>query len=159
MLTKSQQLLLYLIELKGGHIDDKTKLAKYQYFTDFIHYAFNGSPVSQETTTIYKKQKQGPLSFSFTDDLETLKKLGFIKEDPKFHFKIIKEDYKFNLTESDKKTARFVIEKYGKLSFQELVNISHCQEPYLSAEKGAVIQYFTAFNLVDSYPDYEQFSN
>lgn len=158
MLTKSQQLLLYLIELKGGSVDDKTKLAKYQYFTDFIHYAFNKTPVSEEST-IYTKQKQGPLALSFTDDLETLKRLGFVKESPQYNFKMVKKDYKLQLSEKEKKTAKFVIDKYGKLNFQELIKVSHCQEPYLSAEKGAIIQYFTAFNLVDSYPDYGQFPN
>lgn len=158
MLTKSQQLLLYLIELKGGSVDDKTKLAKYQYFTDFIHYAFNNTSVSGKLI-IYTKQKQGPLSLSFSDDLEILKKTGFIKESPQYNFKIVKKGYKLNLSDKEKKTAKFVIDKYGKLSFNELIKISHCQEPYLSAEKGAIIQYFTAFNLVDSYPDYEQFPN
>jgi len=158
MLTKSQQLLLYLIELKGGAMDDKTKLAKYQYFADFIHYAFNRTPISEESTR-YTKQKQGPLALTFTEDLETLKSLGLIKEYPEFNFKIVKKDYKIDLSEKEKKTARFVIDKYGKLNFKELIDISHCQEPYLSTEKGAIIEFFTAYNLVDSYPDYEQFPN
>lgn len=158
MLTKSQQLLLYLIELKGGSVDDKTKLAKYQYFTDFIHYAFNNSPVS-EKSKIYTKQKQGPLARDFTDDLETLKSEGLVKEEPRFNFKIQEKGYQVSLSDKEKKTASFVIEKYGKLSYQELVDICHSQEPYLSADKGAIIEFFTAYNLVDYYPDYEQFKN
>lgn len=158
MLTKSQQLLLYLLELNGGSVDDKVKLAKYQYFTDFIHFAFNKSSVSDEST-IYTKERFGPLSRSFNSDLDVLKKLGFVKEHPKYNFEIINKDYKIDLSNEEQKTAKFVIDKYGKLSYKELAKLSHCQEPYLSAEKGAVIQYFTAYNLVDSYPDYGKFPN
>jgi len=158
MLTKSQQLLLYLIELKGGSIDDKTKLAKYQYFTDFIHYAFNNKPVSEESI-IYTKQKQGPLAWNFTNDLEELKQKGFIKGGPRYNFKVDKKNYKITLSDKEKKTARFVIKKYGNLSFQELISICHTQEPYLSTDNKAIIEFFTAYNLVDNYPDYEQFKN
>jgi hypothetical protein len=158
MLTKSQQLLLYLIELKGGTIDDKTKLAKYEYFTDFIHYAFNNTPVS-EKSIIYTKQKQGLLARNFTEDLEVLKKSGFIIEHPRYNFSIDKKNYKINLSAQEKRTARFVINRYGNLNFQELVDICHTQEPYLSTTKGAIAEFFTAYNLVDSYPEYEQFED
>jgi len=158
MLTKSQQLLLYLIELKGGNVDDKTKLAKYQYFTDFIHFAFNNIPVS-ESTILYTKQKQGPLSRSFSDDLEKLKSTGYLEESPKYNFKLTKRVFPNKLTSKEKKTAQFVISKYGNLNYQELVSICHSQEPYLSADQKAIIEFFTAYNLVDEYPDYEQFKN
>ena len=61
-LTKSQSLLYDIIQKSGG-IDDKTKLAKLEYFADFIHYAFNNAPIS-ETSNIYEKRKQGPLSIN-----------------------------------------------------------------------------------------------
>lgn len=158
MLTKSQRLLLYLVELKGGCISDKTKLAKYQYFTDFIHYAFNNKPVSEETI-VYTKQKQGPLARNFSDDLEELEKQGFLEEKPKYSFKLSEKKYGKSLSLQEKKTAKFVISKYGNLNFQELINICHKQEPYLSADKKAIVEFFTAYNLVDEYPDYEQFKN
>jgi len=47
---------------KNGGVDDKTKLAKLEYFSDFIHYAFNDEAISGE---IYSRQKQGPLARSF----------------------------------------------------------------------------------------------
>ncbi len=48
-MTKSQKLLYFLIkELKEA--DDKVKLAKLAYLADFIHYAFNNNPISEETS-------------------------------------------------------------------------------------------------------------
>ena len=105
MLTKSQQLLLYLMKLKGGVVDDKTKFAKYQYFTDFIHYAFYAKPVSEDI--IYTRQKQGPLSRNLTDDLEELKRQGYIKESPTYKYTLAK-DFNLRLSADEKRTARFM---------------------------------------------------
>ena len=59
MITKSQN---YYIDLfKRRVVEDKTKLAKLQYFGDFYHYAFYNHPISDDGM-IYTKQKQGPLS-------------------------------------------------------------------------------------------------
>ncbi|KKP52174.1 MAG: hypothetical protein UR42_C0008G0004 [Candidatus Roizmanbacteria bacterium GW2011_GWA2_33_33] len=151
MITKSQKLLYSLIK-KGEVIEDKTKLAKLQYFADFIHYAFYNHPISDEGM-IYTKQKQGPLSRTLTDDIETLKKEGLIVEQPNYHYKI-KENLKVNLSKEEEKTLDFVIDKYGKASYKELVDICHAQTPYLSTGEGQIVEFFTAYNLVDDYPDY-----
>ncbi len=151
MLTKSQQLLYQIIKDKGV-IDDKTKLAKFQYLADFIHYAFYNQTIS-EPSIIYTKQKQGPLSRSLTDDLNVLIESGYISEDAKFKYKVIK-NVKTSLDSNEQKTINFVLDKYGDLSWKELVDLSHAQTPYLSAENGGVIELFTAYNLVDQYPDY-----
>ena len=152
MITKSQELLLYLLDLKGGKVDDKTKLAKYQYFVDFIHYAFHNTSVSSDEI-LYTKQKQGPLSRTLTDDLNALKELGYIKEDPPYRYSLSKKPT-LSLTEEEKKTARYVVSKYGELSYLDLIQVCHRQTPYLSAQDGGVIEFFTAFNLVDDYRDY-----
>jgi len=156
MLTKSQQLLLYLMKLKGGVVDDKTKFAKYQYFTDFIHYAFYAKPVSEDI--IYTRQKQGPLSRNLTDDLEELKRQGYIKESPTYKYTLAK-DFNLRLSADEKRTARFVMSKYGQLSYADLIQVCHAQAPYLSSKDGGVIEYFTAFNLVDDYQDYADFKD
>lgn len=156
-LSKSQELLLYLIQQKGGVIEDKTVLAKLLYFADFIHYAFHNVAITGNAS-IYTKQKQGPLFRNLTYDLEYLKSSGFLKEDRQFCYRTTEKTSKLALTENEKKTARFVLSKYGNLKWSELVAISHSQDPYLSANDGSVIEFFTAFNLVDEYPDYESFS-
>jgi len=46
-------------------------LAKLQYLTDFIHFAFHDNFVSGKEV-IYTKQKQGPLANTLTSDLEVL---------------------------------------------------------------------------------------
>lgn len=150
-MSKSQQLLYYIIKQKRV-VEDKTKLAKIQYFVDFIHYAFHNNPVSDESL-VYTRQKQGPLARTFGQDIEMLKDAGFIKESPKYNYQVVK-DIDTDLTPEEKKTVKFVLNKYGQLSYKELMDICHNQEPYLSTQDGGVIEYFTAYNLVDSYPDY-----
>lgn len=150
-LTKSQQLLYYIIKSRG-HIEDKTKLAKLQYFSDFVHYAFNNSPISEDKI-VYTKQKQGPLALNFDDDLTYLKTTGLVKENPKYNYKVIK-DYNIQLSNKEKSTIDYILNKYGNLSWLELKDIAHSQAPYLSAMEKSVIEFFTAYNLVDDYPDY-----
>lgn len=151
MITQSQK-LLYLLIKKGGVIEDKTKLAKLQYFADFIHYAFYNRPISGQEM-IYTKQKQGPLSRNLTEDLENLKKDGFIIEQPNYHYKVNKE-IKIDLSSEEEKTIDFVMSKYAKASYKELIDICHSQAPYLSTGEGQIVEFFTAYNLVDDYPDY-----
>ena len=101
----------------------------------------------------HPKQKQGPLSRTLTEDLQMLIKLGYIGEDSKYKYKIIK-DIPSDFDKDEQKTINYVIDKYGELSWQELVDLSHTQTPYLSAENGGIIELFTAYNLVDQYSDY-----
>lgn len=145
-------MLGFLIQEYGLN-DDKVKLAKFQYFIDFIHYAFNDNPVS-EPSIIYDKQKFGPLSTSFNNDLETLVKEGYVEETPKFHYKI-KKPFDFDFSNKELKTIEYVWNKYKNLSYKELSDISHRQLPYQTAQMGGIVHLFTAYNLVDEYPDYE----
>ncbi len=150
-MTKSQTLIYELIKSKG-EIDDKTKLAKLEYFCDFIHYAFNNTPISQGDI-VYTKQKQGLLARNLTNDLKVLEDSGLIEEKPKYHYKI-KKNTKDALSAKEQKTIDYVVERYGNLSYSELVDICHSQVPYLATKDGAVAEFFTAYNLVDEYPDY-----
>lgn len=151
-LTKSQQLLYYIIQSQSK-VEDKTKLAKLQYFSDFIHYAFHNKPISQEEI-IYTKQKQGLLARNLTNDIETLKTFGIITESPKYNYST-KKNVNTGLTSDEIKTIKYVLDRYGKLSYSELVDICHSQTPYLATKTGAVAEFFTAYNLVDEYKDYE----
>lgn len=150
-MTKSQELLYYLIK-STGLIDDKTKLAKLQYFVDFIHYAFHNKPVSQEDV-IYTRERQGPLARQFNNDLKELKKSGYIVENPQYHY-VTKKNLTTKFTPVELKTINYVLERYSKLSYAELVDICHSQAPYLSTAPGSVVELFTAYNLVDDYADY-----
>ena len=147
--TKSQQLLYSIIKENDG-VEDKTKLAKLEYFSDFIHYAFNDKPISD---TIYTRQKQGPLARTLSEDLDELRSKGYIEEKPAYHYRV-RKPLKTTLTPQETKTVKFVVDRYGKLSFGELVSIAHEQIPYLSARDGEIIEMFTAYNLVDEYPEY-----
>lgn len=150
-LTKSQQLLYCIVQSKD-RVEDKTKLAKLQYFVDFIHYAFHDKPVSQEEI-IYAKQKQGLLARNFTNDIDTLKALGIIGETPKYNY-FVKKKVDIALTLEEKRTIKYVLNKYGELPYSNLVDICHNQVPYLATKEGAIAEFFTAYNLVDDYKDY-----
>lgn len=150
-MTKSQQLLYELIK-RSGVVEDKTKLAKLEYLADFIHYAFHDSTISEESN-IYTRQKQGPLSRTLTSDLEALKESGCLEEDPKFNYRI-KSDCETSLNEKEIKTVDYVLGKYRNSSWKELVDITHHQAPYLSTKESGIVELFTAYNLVDEYPDY-----
>ncbi len=152
VLTKSQKLLYELIRRLNG-VEDKTKLAKLQYFADFIHYAFHDTPIS-EVTNVYERRKQGPLSIGFNADLATLKRNGLVGEGPTYHFSV-KKEVDTSLSPQESFTIDYVLKRYGKLSYDELINICHSQIPHLSAKENGIVAFFTAYNLVDEYQDYK----
>ena len=151
-LTKSQKLLYTLIQELGG-IDDKIKLAKFQYFSDFIHYAFHNQPIS-DMTSIYEKRPYGPLSRSFNADLVALISNGFIQQKSKYEYSV-KKKIDNNLSKEEIKTIKYVMTKYASYTYDILADITHKQIPYLSATEGGVVEYDTAYNLIDEYPDYQ----
>lgn len=153
-LTKNQKLIYELIKQNGG-VNHKVTLAKLQYLSDFIHFAFHSQVIS-DPTIIYTHQDHGPLARSLSEDIDTLKTAGLISEKD-YKYKVI-EDKDLELSEDESKTIRFVVEKYGKTSWQDLKRISHDQAPYRSTKEGEVVEFFTAYNLIDEYPDYETFS-
>ena len=150
-LTKSQQLLYTIIQKLGG-VDDKVKLAKLAYFSDFIHYAFHDKPISEENN-LYQKRDFGPLSVSFNSDLDYLLKSGLIQTPKKYHFSV-KNDANIDLNKEEVGTITYVLNKYSSYPYDVLADISHKQIPYMSADNGGIIDYNTAYNLVDEYPDY-----
>lgn len=154
-LNKTQLLLYSLIKLNNG-VDDKVVLAKLEYLADFIHYAFHSMPISEESL-VYTRQDHGPLARTLSDDLDYLKKVGLIKEDKQYNYEIDSE-MDLELSEEELKTIQFVLNKYGKTSWRDLERISHEQAPYMSTNPSGVVEYFTAYNLIDEYPDYESFS-
>ena len=151
-LTKSQKLLYTIIQELGG-VDDKIKLAKFQYFSDFIHYAFHDKPIS-EISSIYEKRPFGPLSRSFNFDLNKLISLGLVDQKGKYDYST-KKKINTNLSGDELKTIKYVTGKYAKYSYDVLTSITHGQIPYLSTNDGGVVEYDTAYNLVDEYPDYQ----
>ena len=151
-LTKSQKLLYTLIQ-ELGCIDDKIKLAKFQYFSDFIHYAFYNQPIS-DVVSIYEKRTYGPLSRNFNADLVTLVSNGLIQQKGKYTYSI-KKKIDNNLSKEEIKTIKYVVKKYAKYAYDVLADITHKQIPYLSATEGGVVEYNTAYNLIDEYPDYQ----
>lgn len=150
-LSNAQSVLYCIIERAGG-VDNKIKLAKLQYLVDFIHYAFHDAPASGDGI-IYTRQNRGPLSRSLTGDLEVLKDRGLVCEDPGFHYTAVGSGM-CRVGADESYTIEYVLGRYGKLSWKELEDLSHRQIPYLAAEEGGVIEFFTAYNLIDDHEDY-----
>jgi uncharacterized phage-associated protein len=151
-LTKSQKLLYTIIQELGG-VNDKIKLAKFQYFSDFIHYAFHDKPIS-DISNIYEKRPFGPLARSFNVDLNTLISLGLVDQKGKYDYSA-KKKIDNDLSSEELKTIKYVTGKYANCSYDILADITHKQIPYLSTNEGGVVEYDTAYNLVDEYPDYQ----
>jgi hypothetical protein len=133
--------------------DDKIRLAKLQYFVDFLHYAFHDTSVSGKST-YYTRRQFGPLSSSFNEDLFSMSKSGYLLQKGEYSFIIGKIIPSGTLSPEEQKTIDYVVAKYGKNSWRELVEISHNQSPYLSTKEDGVIPFFTAYDLVDEYLDY-----
>src|SRR5262249_15479292 len=107
-MTKSQKLLYTIVNELGG-ADDKIKLAKFQYFADFIHYAFHDQPIS-ESTNLYEKRPYGPLSRLFNSDLtELTSSEGPLKQTGKYNYSIKKEVGPL-LSDAELKTVRYVLD-------------------------------------------------
>lgn len=155
-LNKNQQLLYAIIKANNG-VDNKISLAKLEYFADFIHYAFHSKSISDENI-VYTKQEHGPLSKTLTKDLKVLENENLIYEDSAYNYKV-KNNIKVSLSKEEMKTILYVVSKYGKTSADDLKRISHGQAPFLSANEKGVVELFTAYNLIDEYPDYESFSS
>lgn len=151
-LTRSQ-ILLYALAKELGGIDDKVKLAKLQYFADFIHYAFHNTPIS-ESTTPYEKRKFGPLSATFNSDLRALCDAGLLKQTSDYKYEIAK-DITPALEDVQFETLKYVVDKYAGHSYDQLADITHKQIPYMTAVDGGIIDFNTAYNLVEEYTDYE----
>jgi uncharacterized phage-associated protein len=150
-MTKSKK-LLYAIVKELSIIDDKVKLAKLAYFADFIHYAFYNKPISEENN-LYQKRPFGPLSITFNSDLNSMLEEGLLVSDKQYHYKV-KKDMELDLDKNETKTLKYVLDKYAKYPYNILVDIAHKQIPYISANEGGIIDFNTAYNLVDEYPDY-----
>jgi uncharacterized phage-associated protein len=56
----------------------------------------------------------------------------------------------------NRKVSKYVLNKYAKYSYGALTDLSHRQIPYLSTNEGGIIEYDTAYNLVDEYADYKK---
>ena len=151
-LTKSQKLLYTIIQELGG-VDDKIKLAKFQYFSDFIHFAFHDKPIS-DISSIYEKRTYGPLARNFNADLNKLISLGLIDQKGKYDYST-KKKIDNDLNTEELRTIKYVTNKYASYSYDVLADITHKQIPYLSTNDGGVVEYDTAYNLVDEYPDYK----
>ena len=130
-------------------MDGKIKLAKYQYFSDFIHYAFNDKPIS-DVTSLYEKRTYGPLARSFNADLTQLLASGLIENKGKYNY-CIKKKVDGLLDDKELKTVKYVLSKYSQYPYDVLADVSHKQIPYLSTNEGGIIEYDTAYNLVDEY--------
>lgn len=153
-LTKSQKLLYEIIKELGGSVGDKVKLAKLEYFSDFIHFAFNDTPIS-EITSLYEKRTYGPLSRAFNTDLVALIDLKVLKQTNSYSYNVLATQDS-GLTNDEKKTVRYVVNKYKNNTWKELVEISHEQIPYIASVEGGIVEYATSYNLVDDYADYVQ---
>ncbi len=151
-MSQSQRVLLHLLYGAAAPVS-KLKLAKLEYLVDFIHYAFHNSPASGDGV-LYERRRYGPLARTFNADLNELASAKLIAMPQPSRVASAGAQQPEPVEPTVQKTLDYVLARYGGLSTSELLTLCHAQEPYLSACDGAIIEFFTAYNLIDDHQDY-----
>lgn len=156
---KFAEMLIYVLKQSSEPINE-TKALKLLYFAEAAQYQLHGKTISDNVT--YYKNHYGPTpsakvlmniykamnEYLMRDEHQTVDykscKLSLQKAD--FRFK--------NLTAGEMGIIDQTMERYGKLSVQEIVKLAHLDPPYLASKKQSKINFdFVRFRKSDE--DYE----
>lgn len=126
--------LITLVLKEIGEPVAKTKLWKLLYFSEADFCALRGQPITGVT---YYKNHFGPTPAGnvVTKAINELSKFIKVEEGKTGTYYKFRKLYHSSLLSKDQvKSVKKTVEKYGKLSVSEIVNLSHCDEPYLAAD-------------------------
>ena len=126
------------------------KLHKVLYFSDMLHYAASGRPL---TGVEYQKQPFGPCARHLNWALTELQKSGALEAVRRDYFGFPKDDFIVkrppdpkDLTRYEREVIDEVIDFVRSKSARMLSELSH-DEPWRSVQMGERIPYYTAFYL------------
>jgi len=127
------------------------KLHKILYFSDMLHFAKTGRPL---TGVEYQKQKYGPCARHLTKAVLELREQGRLKIEKRDFYGFKKMDYvaigepRLNRLANDNITTLvdLVIDFVCQRTAKEISELSH-SSPWEAAEMGEKIPYYTAFWL------------
>jgi len=135
-IQKAIEAIVYISRKNG----DLFHIMKILYYADKFHLEWNGRLI---TGDYYIAMKDGPVPSAAYDIIKTVRGdgLAIFKENPQEAFRvedwmIIKPNRDPNLdylSESEIEVLDKAIEKYSKMSYQELWDIVHEEEPYKQA--------------------------
>lgn len=131
--------LITLVLKEIGEPVAKTKLWKLLYFSEADFCALRGQPITGVT---YYKNHFGPtpagnvVARAINELSKFIKVEEFTVEEGKTgtYYKFRKLYHSSLLSKEQVESVRRTVAKYGKLSVSEIVNLSHCDEPYLAAD-------------------------
>jgi uncharacterized phage-associated protein len=148
---KYKEVILFLCEHLGGEVRGKKKLAKLLYYLDFDHFEKNHKPITGDS---YRALPMGPFPSSMpkiVEQLEKAKKLSVEYEKEKEDFNPT-EIYRCNnradisvFSKEELATLKRVVGIYGKLSGNQLEDLTHSEAPYVATAPKEEIAYELAY--------------
>jgi len=119
----------------------KTKLNKLLFYADFVNYYLHGNSISGSR---YVHLPYGPVPDAYEDTLETLNHYGVIDLAKQNSAELIRSgDGQLGdpLTDVEKSSIDWVLERYGDFSATQLTEISHREMAYKNTKSGEEIAY------------------
>lgn len=138
-LEKMAAMVLYLANRTADLY--KTKLNKLLFYADFVNYHLHGSSISGSR---YVHLPYGPVPDAYEETLETLSHYGVIDLVRQNSAELIKSgDGQVGdpLTDVERSTMDWVLERYGDCSATQLTEISHREMAYKNTRSGEEIAY------------------
>jgi putative zinc finger/helix-turn-helix YgiT family protein len=153
--TKIANLVTYYIQHSKPDFNDKLKLNKQLFFTDFIHYKKHGTSVSGLS---YRAIKYGPVPANYDNIYAFLENEQLISSQfsklPNGGARevfVSEADFDNNLfNEDEKETIQTIIEKFANISTWDIVDLSHREKAWkeLEANRELIGYQDYAFELI-----------
>ncbi len=143
-LEKFSAVLLFFIMRAGVKMMTRTKLNKLAFYSDFYHYKATGRSI---TGTTYRHLPYGPVVDGYEDVIAYLEQHDVISIDTvetrHGAREVIRAAGRFPdvLTDSERKTLEAVASAFGKLSAEEISEISHAERAWKDTRTGEEIAY------------------
>ncbi|HEU4633310.1 MAG TPA: type II TA system antitoxin MqsA family protein [Flavisolibacter sp.] len=128
--AKIANLVTYYIQHSKPDFNDKLKLSKQLFFTDFMHYKYHGTSISGLS---YRTIKYGPVPANYDNifaylENEQLISSQFLKlpNGSARETFLSEADFDKNLfTDQEKKTIEIIIERFATISSWDILDLSH----------------------------------
>jgi putative zinc finger/helix-turn-helix YgiT family protein len=139
--TRIANLVIYYIQHSKPDFNDKLKLNKQLFFTDFTHYKNHGTSISGLS---YRAIKYGPVPANYDNiyaylENEQLISSQFLKLSNGGAREVFVSEGEFDknlFTEEEKETINTIVEKFANISTWDIVDLSHEEKAWNELEAG-----------------------
>lgn len=155
MLTDTTAFVLYLIQ-NATKPPSRTSLLKLVYLADVEHHRRTGRWMHHHWWWV--RDKRGPVDYSISKAADRLRAGGLIRVLTKSFRERKRTTYhpastsRMQIDDISREMADFVIEKYGRLSLDDLIGVAYATEPMLANPK---IGEFLDMTTIAPYPSPE----